>query len=154
MTMVRPLNIIKQWKCISITTLVCFWQAVTVILYNPVNCGLQRIRLPVWHLSIAPCLTPGWPQAVLTVGSAGSCRLWRSTTRWGLVATQPQALWGERRGVFSQAEMSKVYTTNKTYECSFSPSHSIPRSASNVEGRSVPATPLLSRTAPISVHVR
>ena len=38
--------------------------------------------------------------------------------------------------------------------CSDSPSHSLPRSASNVEGRSVPATPLLARTAPISVHVR
>ncbi|XP_010880235.1 coiled-coil domain-containing protein 120 [Esox lucius] len=37
---------------------------------------------------------------------------------------------------------------------SISPTHSLPRSASNVEGRSVPATPLLARTAPISVHVR
>ncbi|XP_072308054.1 coiled-coil domain-containing protein 120 isoform X2 [Eucyclogobius newberryi] len=37
---------------------------------------------------------------------------------------------------------------------SVSPSHSLPQSASNVEGRSVPATPLLARTAPISVHVR
>ncbi|KAL2091204.1 hypothetical protein ACEWY4_013467 [Coilia grayii] len=37
---------------------------------------------------------------------------------------------------------------------SISPSHSLPRSASNVEGRSVPATPLLPRTAAISIHVR
>lgn len=37
---------------------------------------------------------------------------------------------------------------------SVSPTHSLPRSTSNVEGRSVPATPLLARTAPISVHVR
>ncbi len=106
---------------ICFTTLACLWPAVT-LLYNPVGCVLQRIRLPVWHLSIAPCLTPGWPQAVLTVGSVGSCRLWRSTTRWGLAATQPQALWGERRGRMGCVRQLKrvyttIYTTITTYEC-------------------------------------
>ncbi|XP_029103735.1 coiled-coil domain-containing protein 120 isoform X2 [Scleropages formosus] len=37
---------------------------------------------------------------------------------------------------------------------SASPSHSLPRSTSNMEGRSVPATPLLSRTAITGIHWR
>ncbi|KAK0141690.1 Coiled-coil domain-containing protein 120 [Merluccius polli] len=48
----------------------------------------------------------------------------------------------------------EMRTRRNSVTSSGSPSHSIPRSASNVEGRSVPATPLLARTAPISVHVR
>lgn len=48
----------------------------------------------------------------------------------------------------------EMRTRRNSASSSVSPSHSLPRSASNVEGRSVPATPLLSRTAPISVHVR
>ncbi|KAM4609892.1 coiled-coil domain-containing protein 120 [Polymixia lowei] len=35
-----------------------------------------------------------------------------------------------------------------------SPSRSLPRSMSNLEGRSVPATPLLSRNGPITAHIR
>lgn len=37
---------------------------------------------------------------------------------------------------------------------SASPSRSLPRSMSNLEGRSVPATPQLTRSGPIGVHVR
>lgn len=37
---------------------------------------------------------------------------------------------------------------------SASPSRSLPRSMSNLEGRSVPATPRLTRSGPIGVHVR
>ncbi|MCJ8734692.1 hypothetical protein PDJAM_G00238330 [Pangasius djambal] len=37
---------------------------------------------------------------------------------------------------------------------SASPSRSLPRSVSNLEGRSVPATPQLTRNGPIGVHVR
>lgn len=48
----------------------------------------------------------------------------------------------------------EMRTRRNSATSSVSPSHSLPRSASNVEGRSVPATPLLARTAPISVHVR
>ncbi|XP_076125380.1 coiled-coil domain-containing protein 120 [Alosa pseudoharengus] len=48
----------------------------------------------------------------------------------------------------------EMRTRRNSTSSSVSPSHSLPRSASNVEGRSVPATPLLSRTAPISIHVR
>ncbi|XP_042590035.1 coiled-coil domain-containing protein 120-like isoform X2 [Cyprinus carpio] len=48
----------------------------------------------------------------------------------------------------------EMRTRRNSASSSVSPSHSLPRSASNVEGRSVPATPLLSRTAPISVHMR
>ncbi|CAL8355788.1 coiled-coil domain-containing protein 120 isoform X1 [Gadus morhua] len=48
----------------------------------------------------------------------------------------------------------EMRTRRNSVTSSGSPSHSLPRSASNVEGRSVPATPLLARTAPISVHVR
>ncbi|XP_056129062.1 coiled-coil domain-containing protein 120 [Lampris incognitus] len=48
----------------------------------------------------------------------------------------------------------EMRTRRNSVTSSVSPNHSLPRSASNVEGRSVPATPLLARTAPISVHVR
>ncbi|XP_062328197.1 coiled-coil domain-containing protein 120 [Osmerus eperlanus] len=48
----------------------------------------------------------------------------------------------------------EMRTRRNSVTSSVSPSHSLPRSASNVEGRSVPVTPLLARTAPISVHVR
>lgn len=48
----------------------------------------------------------------------------------------------------------EMRTRRNSATSSVSPSHSLPQSASNVEGRSVPATPLLARTAPISVHVR
>ncbi|XP_022537887.2 coiled-coil domain-containing protein 120 [Astyanax mexicanus] len=48
----------------------------------------------------------------------------------------------------------EMRTRRNSASSSVSPSHSLPRSASNVEGRSVPATPLLSRTAPISIHMR
>ncbi|XP_028853692.1 coiled-coil domain-containing protein 120 isoform X2 [Denticeps clupeoides] len=48
----------------------------------------------------------------------------------------------------------EMRTRRNSASSSTSPSHSLPRSASNVEGRSVPATPLLSRTAPVSIHVR
>ncbi|XP_034023184.1 coiled-coil domain-containing protein 120 isoform X2 [Thalassophryne amazonica] len=48
----------------------------------------------------------------------------------------------------------EMRTRRNSVTSSVSPTHSLPRSASNVEGRSVPATPLLARTAPISVHVR
>ncbi|XP_059385534.1 coiled-coil domain-containing protein 120 isoform X2 [Carassius carassius] len=48
----------------------------------------------------------------------------------------------------------EMRTRRNSASSSVSPSHSLPRSASNVEGRSVPATPLLSRTAPMSVHMR
>ncbi|KAK2862541.1 hypothetical protein Q5P01_002074 [Channa striata] len=48
----------------------------------------------------------------------------------------------------------EMRTRRNSVTSSVSPTHSLPRSASNVEGRSVPATPLLARTAPISVHIR
>ncbi|KAJ0068343.1 hypothetical protein NL108_005928 [Boleophthalmus pectinirostris] len=48
----------------------------------------------------------------------------------------------------------EMRTRRNSATSSVSPSHSLPQSASNAEGRSVPATPLLARTAPISVHVR
>ncbi|XP_068598234.1 coiled-coil domain-containing protein 120 [Brachionichthys hirsutus] len=48
----------------------------------------------------------------------------------------------------------EMRTRRNSVTSSVSPTHSLPRSASNVEGRSVPATPLLTRTAPINVHVR
>ncbi|XP_014021916.2 coiled-coil domain-containing protein 120 [Salmo salar] len=48
----------------------------------------------------------------------------------------------------------EMRTRRNSVTSSISPSHSLPRSTSNVEGRSVPATPLIARTAPISVHVR
>ncbi|KAM9536545.1 coiled-coil domain-containing protein 120 isoform 1-T11 [Salvelinus alpinus] len=48
----------------------------------------------------------------------------------------------------------EMRTRRNSVTSSISPSHSLPRSASNVEGRSVPASPPLARTAPISVHVR
>uniref|UniRef100_A0A8C6WXM0 Coiled-coil domain containing 120 n=1 Tax=Neogobius melanostomus TaxID=47308 RepID=A0A8C6WXM0_9GOBI len=48
----------------------------------------------------------------------------------------------------------EMRTRRNSATSSVSPSHSLPQSASNVEGRSVPATPLLARTAQISVHVR
>ncbi|KAI4826384.1 hypothetical protein KUCAC02_029832 [Chaenocephalus aceratus] len=46
----------------------------------------------------------------------------------------------------------EMRTRRNSVTSSVSPTHSLPRSASNIEGRSVPATPLLARTAPISVH--
>ncbi|XP_037303832.1 coiled-coil domain-containing protein 120 isoform X2 [Pungitius pungitius] len=48
----------------------------------------------------------------------------------------------------------EMRTRRNSVTSSVSPANSLPRSASNIEGRSVPATPLLARTAPISVHVR
>ncbi|KAG9336026.1 hypothetical protein JZ751_003285 [Albula glossodonta] len=48
----------------------------------------------------------------------------------------------------------EMRTRRNSMASSASPSRSLPRSISNVEGRSVPATPLLSRTGPSSVHVR
>ncbi|XP_076863099.1 coiled-coil domain-containing protein 120 isoform X2 [Brachyhypopomus gauderio] len=48
----------------------------------------------------------------------------------------------------------EMRTRRNSASSSVSPSHSLPRSTSNTEGRSVPATPLLSRTAPISIHMR
>ncbi|XP_037535215.1 coiled-coil domain-containing protein 120 [Nematolebias whitei] len=48
----------------------------------------------------------------------------------------------------------EMRTRRNSATSSVSPTHSLPRSASNVEGRSVPATPMLARTAPISVHIR
>uniref|UniRef100_A0A1A7YSV6 Coiled-coil domain containing 120 n=1 Tax=Iconisemion striatum TaxID=60296 RepID=A0A1A7YSV6_9TELE len=48
----------------------------------------------------------------------------------------------------------EMRTRRNSVTSSASPTHTLPRSASNVEGRSVPATPMLARTAPISVHVR
>ncbi|XP_061689498.1 coiled-coil domain-containing protein 120 isoform X2 [Syngnathoides biaculeatus] len=48
----------------------------------------------------------------------------------------------------------EMRTRRNSLTSSVSPTHSLPRSTSNMEGRSVPATPLLARTAPISVHVR
>uniref|UniRef100_A0A3P9LBT0 Coiled-coil domain containing 120 n=1 Tax=Oryzias latipes TaxID=8090 RepID=A0A3P9LBT0_ORYLA len=48
----------------------------------------------------------------------------------------------------------EMRTRRNSVTSSVSPTHSLPRSASNVEGRSVPATPLLARTAPVSVHAR
>ncbi|KAJ8257770.1 hypothetical protein GJAV_G00189510 [Gymnothorax javanicus] len=48
----------------------------------------------------------------------------------------------------------EMRTRRNSMANSSSPSRSLPRSISNVEGRSVPATPLLSRTGPTSTHVR
>ncbi|XP_066526154.1 coiled-coil domain-containing protein 120 isoform X2 [Hoplias malabaricus] len=48
----------------------------------------------------------------------------------------------------------EMRTRRNSASSSISPSHSLPKGGSNVEGRSVPATPLLSRTAPISIHMR
>ncbi|KPP68466.1 coiled-coil domain-containing protein 120-like [Scleropages formosus] len=48
----------------------------------------------------------------------------------------------------------EMRTRRNSVASSSSPSRSLPRSMSNVEGRSVPATPLLSRTVPSNGHVR
>uniref|UniRef100_A0A3B5LPN9 Cytohesin Ubiquitin Protein Inducing domain-containing protein n=1 Tax=Xiphophorus couchianus TaxID=32473 RepID=A0A3B5LPN9_9TELE len=53
----------------------------------------------------------------------------------------------------SPVEIYYEMRTRRNSVTSSVPTHSLPRSASNVEGRSVPATPLLARTAPISVHI-
>ncbi|KAL4646281.1 coiled-coil domain-containing protein 120-like [Arapaima gigas] len=48
----------------------------------------------------------------------------------------------------------EMRTRRNSVTSSSSPSRSLPRSISNVEGRSVPATPLLSRTVSANGHVR
>ncbi|KAG5838887.1 hypothetical protein ANANG_G00228440 [Anguilla anguilla] len=77
----------------------------------------------------------------------------------GLSPTRPQLAPGSPDSRLSRKlSPVEVYyemrTRRNSMASSASPSRSLPRSISNVEGRSVPATPLLSRTAPTSVHVR
>ena len=46
---------------------------------------------PAWLLTSALCLSPGWPWAALTTGSAGNCLQLRFTTRCEHAATQSRA---------------------------------------------------------------
>ncbi|KAI7797948.1 coiled-coil domain-containing protein 120 isoform X1 [Triplophysa rosa] len=48
----------------------------------------------------------------------------------------------------------EIKTRRNSVASSASPSHTLPRSVSNLEGRSVPATPLLSRNGLTGVHIR
>ncbi|XP_048097943.1 LOW QUALITY PROTEIN: coiled-coil domain-containing protein 120 [Alosa alosa] len=48
----------------------------------------------------------------------------------------------------------EMRTRRNSVASSASPNRSLPRSVSNLEGRSVPATPLLSRTGPATAHIR
>ncbi|XP_039521748.1 coiled-coil domain-containing protein 120 isoform X2 [Pimephales promelas] len=48
----------------------------------------------------------------------------------------------------------EIKTRRNSVASSASPSHTLPRSVSNLEGRSVPATPLLSRNGITGVHIR
>ncbi|XP_021334040.2 coiled-coil domain-containing protein 120 isoform X2 [Danio rerio] len=48
----------------------------------------------------------------------------------------------------------EMKTRRNSVASSASPSHSLPRSVSNLEGRSVPATPLLSRNGITGAHIR
>ncbi|KAA0714359.1 Coiled-coil domain-containing protein 120 [Triplophysa tibetana] len=48
----------------------------------------------------------------------------------------------------------EIKTRRSSVASSASPSHTLPRSVSNLEGRSVPATPLLSRNGLTGVHIR
>ncbi|XP_051932735.1 coiled-coil domain-containing protein 120 [Hippocampus zosterae] len=76
----------------------------------------------------------------------------RSLSQPGLSAASPD------RAIRKKLSPVEIYyemrTRRNSLTGSVSPTHSLPRSASNAEGRSVPATPLLARTTAISVHVR
>ncbi len=111
------------------------------------------------HRSLShPRLAPGSPDSRLCRKLSPVEIYYEMRTRRNSASSSVRWAEGED-GMCPPAETGLHYNLHYNYnlwmcECSFSPSHSLPRSASNVEGRSVPATPLLSRTAPISVHVR
>ncbi|XP_059360147.1 coiled-coil domain-containing protein 120 [Carassius carassius] len=77
----------------------------------------------------------------------------------GLSPAQPRLVSGSPDNRFSR-KLSPVdiyyemKTRRNSVASSASPSHSLPRSVSNLEGRSVPATPLLSRNGITGVHIR
>ncbi|XP_050972985.1 coiled-coil domain-containing protein 120 isoform X1 [Labeo rohita] len=77
----------------------------------------------------------------------------------GLSPSQPRLVSGSPDNRFSRKlSPVEIYYEMKTRRnsvaSSASPSHSLPRSVSNLEGRSVPATPLLSRNGIAGVHIR
>ncbi|XP_073675981.1 coiled-coil domain-containing protein 120 [Garra rufa] len=77
----------------------------------------------------------------------------------GLSSSQPRPVSGSPDNRFSRKlSPVEIYYEMKTRRnsvaSSASPSHSLPRSVSNLEGRSVPATPLLSRNGITGVHIR
>ncbi|XP_043103323.1 coiled-coil domain-containing protein 120 isoform X2 [Puntigrus tetrazona] len=77
----------------------------------------------------------------------------------GLSTSQPRLVSGSPDNRFSRKlSPVEIYYEMKTRRnsvaSSASPSHSLPRSVSNLEGRSVPATPLLSRNGIAGVHIR
>uniref|UniRef100_A0A8C2KMD4 Si:ch211-169p10.1 n=1 Tax=Cyprinus carpio TaxID=7962 RepID=A0A8C2KMD4_CYPCA len=77
----------------------------------------------------------------------------------GLSPSQPRLVSGSPDNRFSRKlSPVEIYYEMKTRRnsvaSSASPSHSLPRSVSNLEGRSVPATPLLSRNGITGVHIR
>ncbi|XP_016323813.1 coiled-coil domain-containing protein 120-like isoform X1 [Sinocyclocheilus anshuiensis] len=77
----------------------------------------------------------------------------------GLSPSQPRLVLGSPDNRFSRKlSPVEIYYEMKTRRnsvaSSASPSHSLPRSVSNLEGRSVPATPLLSRNGITGVHIR
>ncbi|KAK2898253.1 hypothetical protein Q8A67_009671 [Cirrhinus molitorella] len=76
-----------------------------------------------------------------------------------LSPSQPRLVSGSPDNRFSRKlSPVEIYYEMKTRRnsvaSSASPSHSLPRSVSNLEGRSVPATPLLSRNGITGVHIR
>ncbi|XP_051759970.1 coiled-coil domain-containing protein 120 [Ctenopharyngodon idella] len=77
----------------------------------------------------------------------------------GLSPSRPRLVSGSPDNRFSRKlSPVEIYYEMKTRRnsvaSSASPSHSLPRSVSNLEGRSVPATPLLSRNGITGVHIR
>ncbi|KAK9971018.1 hypothetical protein ABG768_026914 [Culter alburnus] len=77
----------------------------------------------------------------------------------GLSPSRPRLVSGSPDNRFSRKlSPVEIYYEMKTRRnsvaSSASPSHSLPRSMSNLEGRSVPATPLLSRNGITGVHIR
>ncbi|XP_067270464.1 coiled-coil domain-containing protein 120 isoform X2 [Pseudorasbora parva] len=77
----------------------------------------------------------------------------------GLSPSRPRLVSGSPDNRFSRKlSPVEIYYEMKTRRnsvaSSASPSHTLPRSVSNLEGRSVPATPLLSRNGITGVHIR
>lgn len=77
----------------------------------------------------------------------------------GLSPSRPRLVSGSPDNRFSRKLSPveiyyEIKTRRNSVASSASPSHTLPRSVSNLEGRSVPATPLLSRNGLTGVHIR
>ncbi|XP_077080447.1 coiled-coil domain-containing protein 120 [Siphateles boraxobius] len=77
----------------------------------------------------------------------------------GLSPSRPRLVSGSPDNRFSRKLSPveiyyEIKTRRNSVASSASPSHTLPRSVSNIEGRSVPATPLLSRNGITGVHIR